>query len=635
MGAALLCFSLAAYTVQALILKLFETFGRLHLQLRCWLFSLWFSSMYPSNYALLRFSRAYYFVQSQSWKSSTLRGICPAKLSFKLITTLPMEVSYRQSAALLFAGLLYCSSLNVETLWEFRNTTRANVKLNFSLLFSMMSPINNVLLWFARASYIVQVSVMKVFKCSVDYSLQNFVSNHSLLFWWNSPLCAALLSFSLASYIVQVSMLKLFQSFGRLHWQVLCWNFFLWVLPFLVQVSVMKMFKSSIECAQQNSVSNHSRLFWWKSPISAALLCFSLAYYFVQSQSWKSSTLRGIFPAKLSFKLITTLPMEVSYWQSAALLFAGLLYCSSLNVETLREFRKTTRANVKLNFSLWFSMMSPINNVLLWFALASYIVQVSVMKVFKCSVDYSLQNFVSNHSLLFWWSSPISAALLCFWLAACIVQASILELFEGFGRIHLQLWFWSFSLWFSLMHPSNNALLRFSLAYCFVHSQSWKSSTLRAICPAKLRFKLISTVPMEVSYRQSAALLFAGLLYCSSLNFETLRDFQKPTSANVKLNFSLWFSMMSPINNVLLWFARASYIVQVSVMKVFNCSVDYSLQNFVSNHSLLFWWKSPISAALLCFSLASYIVQVSILKLFESFGRLHFKFDAELFLCGS
>ena len=214
------CLYRSSLNIEALL-----DFRSLHLQLWCWLFSLWFSSMYPSNYALLRFSRAYYFVQSQSWKSSTLRGICPAKLSFKLITTLPMEVAYRQSAALLFAGLLYCSSLKVETLREFRKTTRANVTLNFSLWFSMMSPINNVLLWFARASYIVQVSVMKVFKCSVDYSLQNFVSNYSLLFWWKSPISAALLCFSLAYYIVQVSMLKLFESSGRLHVQMWRWIF--------------------------------------------------------------------------------------------------------------------------------------------------------------------------------------------------------------------------------------------------------------------------------------------------------------------------------------------------------------------------------------------------------------------------
>ena len=230
---------------------------------------------------------------------------------------------------------------------------------------------------------------------------------------------------------------------------------------------------------------------------------------------------------------------------------------------------------------------------------------------------------ISNDSLLFWWKSPIGTALLCFSLAAYTVQALILKLFETFGRLHLQLWCWSFSLWFSSIYPSNNALLRFSRAYYFVQSQSWKSSTLRGICPAKLSFKLITTLPMEVSYRQSAALLFAVSLYFSSLTVEILREFRKTTRAIVKLNFSLWFSMMSPINNLLLWFARASYIVQVSVMKVFKCSVDYSLQNFVSNHSLLFWRNSPISAALLCFSLAAYTVQALISKLLETFGRLH------------
>ena len=307
---------------------------------------------------------------------------------------------------------------------------------------------------------------------------------------------------------------------------------------FWIQISVMKMFKSSIECAQQNSVSNHSRLFWWKSPISAALLCFSLAYYFVQSQSWKSSTLRGIFPAKLSFKLITTLPMEVSYWQSAALLFAGLLYCSSLNVETLREFRKTTRANVKLNFSLWFSMMSPINNVLLWFALASYIVQVSVMKVFKCSVDYSLQNFVSNHSLLFWRNSPISAALFCFSVAAYTVQALILKLFQSFGRLHWQILCWIF---FSV--DLND--VSYKLCAAFFSPASFSGSSLshenvQVFCRigfAKHYFKWFTVVLMEVSYRHSAALLIAGCLFCSIVNVETLREFRKTTFANLMLNF--------------------------------------------------------------------------------------------------
>ena len=194
--------------------------------------------------------------------------------------------------------------------------------------------------------------------------------------------------------------------------------------------------------------------------------------------------------------------------------------------------------------------------------------------MFKSSIECSLQNSVSIHSLLFGWNSPISAALLCFSLAAYTVQALILKLFETCGRLHLQLWCWLFSLWFSLMYSSNNALLRFSRAYYFVQSQSWKSSTLRGICPAKLSFKLITTLPMEVSYRQSAALHFAGLLYCSSLIVETLREFRKTTRANVKMNFSLWFSMMSSINIVLLCFG-APFSVEVLVMKMFKASVEY------------------------------------------------------------
>ena len=57
--------------------------------------------------------------------------ICSAKRCFKWFTVVVMELSYRHSAALLFAGLLYCSSLNVETFREFRKTTLANLMLNF------------------------------------------------------------------------------------------------------------------------------------------------------------------------------------------------------------------------------------------------------------------------------------------------------------------------------------------------------------------------------------------------------------------------------------------------------------------------------------------------------------------------
>ena len=262
------------------------------------IFSLWFSLMSPINNLLLCFSPASFSGSSLSLESVQIfYRICSANLSSKSFTIVLMEDSYRHSNALVFAGLVYCSSLNVETLWYFKKTTLANVMLTFSLWCLMMSPINYVLLCFARASYFVQVSVMKMFKSSIEYALQNSVSIHSLLFRWKSPISAALLCFPLAFYIVQVSKLKLFESFGRLHLQMWCWIFSLWFsmmsrtnnvllcfdrASFFVQVSVLKMFKSSIEFALQNSVSIHSLLFRWKSPISAALLWFSLASYIVQ-----------------------------------------------------------------------------------------------------------------------------------------------------------------------------------------------------------------------------------------------------------------------------------------------------------------------------------------------------------------
>ena len=261
----------------------------------------------------------------------------------------------------------------------------------------------------------------------------------------------------------------------------------------------------------------------------AALLCS--CFLFCSSLSHENVQIfYRICFAKLSFKSFTSVLREDSYRHSIALVFAGFLYCSSLKIETLREFRKTTLANLMLKFSLWLSLMSPINNVLLCCSRASFSVS------------------SRNH-----------------------------ETVQIFYRI----------------------------------------------CSAKLSFNSFTVVPMEVSYKRSSALVCAGFLYRSSLEIESFREFWKNTLANVMLNFSLWFSLMSPINNVLLCFARASFVVQVLVMRVFKCLVEYALQNFVSIHSRLFWWKFSISAALLRFSLAYYIVQVSILKLFESFGWLH------------
>ena len=123
-----------------------------------------------------------------------------------------------------------------------------------------------------------------------------------------------------------------------------------------VQVSIMKVFKSPIDYALRNFVSNLSLFFWWKFSIGTALLCFSLSSYLVQ------------------VSILKFLRVSVDY---------------------------TCKCNAEI--SLWFSM-SPLNSALLCFSRASCFVQVSIMKVFKSSIDYALRNFVSNLSLVFWWS---------------------------------------------------------------------------------------------------------------------------------------------------------------------------------------------------------------------------------------
>ena len=108
--------------------------------------------------------------------------------------------------------------------------------------------------------------------------------------------------------------------------------------------------------------------------------------------------------------------------------------------------------------SLWF-WMSPLNSALLCFSRASCFVQVSIMKVFKSSVDYALRNFVSNLSFFFWWKSPVGTALLWVSRSSYFVQVSILKLFESFGGLHLQMWCWDFSLVFNVSTKQCAALL--------------------------------------------------------------------------------------------------------------------------------------------------------------------------------
>ena len=182
--------------------------------------------------------------------------------------------------------------------------------------------------------------------------------------------------------------------------------------------------------ALANVMLNFSLWFSLMFPINNVLLCFSRAPFSGSSLSHENIQIfYRICSAKLSFNSFTVIPMEVSYKRSSALVFAGFLYRSSLNIESFREFWKTTLANLMIKFSLWLSLMSPINNVLLC-----------------CSRAYFSVSS-RNH-----------------------------ETVQIFYRI----------------------------------------------CSAKLSFKSFTIVLMEDSYRLSSALVFAGLLYCSSLNVETL-----------------------------------------------------------------------------------------------------------------
>ena len=92
-------------------------------------------------------------------------------------------------------------------------------------------------------------------RVSVDYTCK---CNAEISLWFSkSPLNSALLCFSRASCFVHFS--------------------------------IMKVFKSSINYALRNFVSNLSLFFWWKSPVCTALLWFSRSSYFVQVSMLKLS----------------------------------------------------------------------------------------------------------------------------------------------------------------------------------------------------------------------------------------------------------------------------------------------------------------------------------------------------------
>ena len=207
----------------------------------------------------------------------------------------------------------------------------------------------------------------------------------------------------------------------------------------------------------------------------------------------------------------------------------------------------TCKCNAEI--SLWFSM-SPLNSALLCFFRATYSLQVSVMKVFKSSIDYALRNFVSNLSFFFWWMSPIGTwmspigtALL--WFFACFLFCSSLNIetiweFRWTALANVMLRFLSV---FNVSTKQCAALLLSRFLFCSSLNHEGLQIFDR-LCSAKLCFKSFLFLLMEVSCRHSAALSFTFFLFCSSLNVETFGEFRWTTLANVMLRFLFGFQCL-------------------------------------------------------------------------------------------
>ena len=137
---------------------------------------------------------------------------------------------------------------------------------------------------------------------------------------------------------------------------------------------------------------------------------------------------------------------------------------------------------------------------------------------------------------------------------------------------------------------------------------------------------------MDFSYRHSAALIFRLLSILLKSQYWNYLRVSLDYTCKCNAEISLWFSM-SPLNSALLCFSRASLFcssLDHEGLQIFDrlCSAKLCFKSFTS---LLM--KFSIGTALLCFSLSSYIVQVSISKLFESFGGLLLKIWFWTFLC--
>ena len=131
-------------------------------------------------------------------------------------------------------------------------------------------------------------------------------------------------------------------------------------------------------------------------------------------------------------------------------------------------------------------------------------------------------------------------------------------------------------------------------------SQSWRSSNLRwtMLCETLFQIFHFSSDGSLLSAQRFFDLHVLPILFksqCWNISRVSV-DYTCQCNAEIFLRFS-----MSPLNSALLCFFRATYSVQISIMKVFKSSMDYALRNFVSIISLFFWWMSPIGTALLWF----------------------------------
>ena len=195
-------------------------------------------------------------------------------------------------------------------------------------------------------------------------------------------------------------------------------------------------------------------------------------------------------------------------------------------------------AEIFLRFS-----MSPLNSALLCFFRATSSVQVSIMKIFKSSIDYALRNFFSIISLFFWWMSPIGTALLWFFAGFLFCSSLNIETIWEFRWSALANVMLRFLSVFNVSSKQCSALL-FS---CYLFSSSLNHEGLQIfdrLCSAKLCFKSFTFLLMEVSCLHSASLIFTFFLFCSSLNVETFREFRWTTLGSVVLRFLFGFQCL-------------------------------------------------------------------------------------------